>query len=274
MPLTPQGFPVTLTFDLDAETIWTGARPETADMPITISSGRYGPKVGLGRILGLLERHGIEATFFVPGLTVERHPAAIEAILEGGHELAHHAHTHARLYEMSAAQEREEMERGTAAIVAAMGRPAAGFRAPGGEFSGQTMDLLYEQGFSYSSNFGDDDSPYLHERDGAPSNLVELPWYWSQDDAPYFMFGRLLFNRAMHAPAAVLETWKTDFDVLYAEDRTFMLVMHPQIIGRPARMRMLEDLVQYIAAKPGIWFTRCDTLADALRPVLKDGATG
>jgi peptidoglycan/xylan/chitin deacetylase (PgdA/CDA1 family) len=264
MPLTEHGFPVTITFDVDAETLWTGMRPQMADLPVTLSAGRYGPKTAMPRILALLERYAIPATFFVPGLTVERYPAMIEAILAGGHEVAHHSHSHPWLPDLDAAREREEMEKASEAIRKATGRPPAGYRAPGGEFGGATWELIREQGFAYSSNFFDAETPYLHEG----TEIVELPWYWSLDDAPYFMFGGTSFRRTLQPPGPVLEAWKADFDLLYAEDSAFMLVMHPQIIGRPARMKMLESLLTHIARRSGVWFTRCDAMAEALRPRL------
>ena len=82
MPMTSKGFPVMLTFDLDAETMWTARDPANAERPIVLSQGAYGWKTGLPRILALLERHAIAATFFVPGLVMEQHPGAVEAMLE------------------------------------------------------------------------------------------------------------------------------------------------------------------------------------------------
>ena len=55
MPLSPKGFPVMLTFDLDAETMWTSRDPANADRPIILSQGAYGWKTGLGRVLDLLD---------------------------------------------------------------------------------------------------------------------------------------------------------------------------------------------------------------------------
>lgn len=268
MPIAPQGFPVAITFDLDAETMWTGGKPERAEMPITMSQGRYGPKIAMGRILDLLDREGIKATFFTPGAVVEDHPAVIEDMLKRGHELAHHSHTHPWLPKLSEAEEREEMEKGIAAIKAASGKAPVGYRSPHGEFGPATMNLIHEYGFGYSSNFFDDDSPYLHAKDGKATKLVELPYAWSLDDAPYFLFSAHHFGRVVQTPDAVLEVWKAEFDGLYAEDRMFMLVMHPQIIGRPSRMKMLERLIAYIRKHPNLWFARCDEIADTMRPRL------
>ena len=81
MHLTSKGFPLFLTFDLDAETMWTARDPAYARRPILMSQGAYGWKVGCGRVLDLLERYGITSTFFVPGLVIEQRPALMEDIL-------------------------------------------------------------------------------------------------------------------------------------------------------------------------------------------------
>ncbi len=267
--MTSRGFPVQLTFDLDAETMWTSRDPKNARRPIIMSQGAYGWKVGLGRVLALLARYEIRATFFVPGLVIQQRPQAVEAILTGGHEVAHHSWSHSWIVGLSEAEEREEMEKGYAIIKQVTGAPPAGYRSPAAEFSPITLGLLLEYGFSYSSNYFDDDSPYLHVVDGKETDLVEFPFHWVLDDAPFFNYSITLPGRTMQAPSAVLEAWKLEFDSLYAEDRAFTLALHPQIIGRPSRLAALEGLIEHIRSHEGIWFGRCDEVARDLRPRLK-----
>ena len=272
MPLSPKGFPVLLTFDLDAETMWTSRDPANADRPIIMSQGAYGWKTGLGRVLDLLARHEITVTFFVPGLVIEQRPEAIDRILAGGHEIAHHGWSHKWIVNMTDEEEREEMHRAFEIIEKRTGEPPRGYRSPAAEFSPQTLSLLGEYGFGYSSNYFDDDSPYLHTIDGEPSDLVEFPFHWVLDDAPFFNYSITLPGRTMQAPSAVLEAWKAEFDTLYAEDRAFVLALHPQIIGRPSRLVALEGLIRHIAAHDAIWFGRCDHVAAELRPRLRERA--
>jgi hypothetical protein len=129
--------------------------------------------------------------------------------------------------------------------------------------------MLAEYRFGYSSNYFDDDSPYLHRIDGKLTDLVEFPFAWVLDDAPFFQYSITLLGRTMQAPSAVFEAWRREFDVLYREDRYFCLAMHPQIIGRPSRITLLEELIQYILGHPRVWLARCDEVADALRPALR-----
>ena len=269
MPLTPNGFPVMLTFDLDAETMWTARDPKNAQRPVVLSQGAYGWKVGTPRILELLARFGVQATFFVPGLVIEQRCLLCEEILKQGHEIAHHSWSHAWIISLTPEEEREEMEKGIEIIQRLTGRAPAGWRSPAAEFSPITLPLLLEKGFVYSSNFFDDDSPYLHEVDGRLTELVELPFAWVLDDAPFFQYSITLPGRTLQPPSAALESWIAEFDTLYREDRAFTLAMHPQIIGRGSRLVALEGLIRHILKHQGVWFARCNQVAEAIRPKLR-----
>jgi peptidoglycan/xylan/chitin deacetylase (PgdA/CDA1 family) len=269
MSLTSRGFPLFLTFDLDCETMWTGRDAAYASRPILMSQGAYGWKVGTGRVLALLERYGLKATFFVPGLIIDQHEKLIEEILSKGHEIAHHSYTHTWILNLTPEQEREEMEKGYQSIKRVSGRAPRGWRSPAAELSPITMPMLVEYGFDYSSNFFDDDSPYLHTVDERETKIVELPFRWVLDDAPFFQYSIVLPGRTMQAPSALLEAWKEEFDVLYAENRMMMVAMHPEIIGQPSRIKVLERLIEYVLSHPNVWIGRCDELVDDMRPGLE-----
>ena len=269
MHISSKGFPVLFTFDLDAETMWTSRDPLNAERPIIMSQGAYGWKVGLGRVLDLLARYDIPATFFVPGLVIEQRPQVVDQILGGGHEIAHHSWSHKWIVNMTEDEERDEMVKAFDIIERTTGSPPRGYRSPAAEFSPQTLAMLREFGFGFSSNYFDDDSPYLHRIDGALSDIVEFPFHWVLDDAPFFNYSITLPGRTMQSPSAVLEAWRAEFDMLYEEGREFVLALHPQIIGRPSRLVALEGLIRHIAGHSNIWFGRCDQVADDLRPRLK-----
>ena len=268
MPTTSRGFPLLLTFDLDAETMWTGRDKANAEKPILMSQGRYGWKVGVPRVADLLDRYGLKATFFIPGVVIEQQPRTVEDLLRRGHEIAHHSYTHTWIVNLTHDQEREEMEKGFEAVKRATGRAPRGWRSPAAEFSVITVDLIVQHGFSYSSNFMDDDSPYLLEHRGRRTDIVELPFRWVLDDAPFFNYSIFLPGRTMHPPSSVLEAWKVEFDTLYAEDRMMMVAMHPEIIGQPSRLCVLEGLIKHALAHPRVWIDRCDAISDDMRPRL------
>lgn len=261
-------FPIMLTFDIDAETLWIARDPKMATYPIALSQGRYGTKIGVERILRLLTKYQIPATFFVPGMVMEQNEPLMKEIIQQGHEIAHHSYSHRWLENISLEEERMEMEKGITLIEKVTGRKPRGYRSPAGEFSPHTLDLLLEYEFAYSSNFFDDEVPYKHVIHGKKTNLVELPFAWALDDAPFFLYSNRLPGRVMSAPSAVLETWKREFDGLYAERKSFVLAMHPQIIGRPSRIQILEELIQYMQRFSNSWFARCDQVVESIRDQL------
>ena len=161
------------------------------------------------------------------------------------------------------------MEKGFQSIKRVSGRAPRGWRSPAAEISAITMPMLVEYGFDYSSNFFDDDSPYLHDVDGIETKIVELPFRWVLDDAPFFQYSIVLPGRTMQAPSALLEAWKGEFDLLYAEDRMMMVGMHPEMIGQPSRIKVLEGLIQHALSHKNVWIGRCDEMVDDMRPGLE-----
>jgi peptidoglycan/xylan/chitin deacetylase (PgdA/CDA1 family) len=269
--LSPR-FPVALTFDLDAETLWLARDPESANKPIWLSQGTYGPNEGLPRILALLARHEIQTTFFIPGMVIERYPQQVRRIIDAGHEVAHHSYSHRWLDTLDEEQEREEMRRGAEIIQRVTGRSPIGYRSPAAEFTPHTVDLMIEFGIKYSSNMFDADSPYLLQNRGVTTNIVELPFAWCLDDAPFFLYSNRLPGRSMAAPSAVLETWTREFDGLAAEPgRSFVLAMHPQVIGRPSRLWVLEQFIEHARANSKTWFAPCQEIAVAAAETLMPG---
>jgi peptidoglycan/xylan/chitin deacetylase (PgdA/CDA1 family) len=262
--------PVALTFDFDAETLWLSRDPESGDRPVWLSQGRYGALHGVPRILDLLERHGIPATFFIPGLVVEMHPDACAAIVAAGHEIAHHSHTHTWPERLTPELERDEFERGLEALEALSGHRPQGWRSPSGEFTAHTLPLLEELGFAYSSNMFDADAPYLLRDGDRATGIVELPFAWALDDAPFFLYSNRLPGRSMAAPSAVLETWTLEFDGLASEaERSMVIAMHPQVIGRPSRMWVLERFVRHVVDSGRGRFVSCGELAGDARERLE-----
>ncbi len=271
MALATRGFPLLLTFELDAETIWTARDPAYAARPVLMSQGAYGWKIGIWRVIDLLRRYALQATFFVPGIVVEQRPQVIEALLRDGHEIAHHGHTHAAVETLTEAAERAEMEHGIAAIRRATGAPPRGYRSPSGELSRRTPALLRDYGFGYASNFRDDDSAYLLEVAGAPTDIVELPCRAVMDDATFFEHAPVLPDRVMQPPAAVLDVWTSELDTLEAEDRLMVLTLHPALIGQPSRLPVLDGIIQHALSTGDVWIGRCDEISDDLRPRLLAG---
>jgi peptidoglycan/xylan/chitin deacetylase (PgdA/CDA1 family) len=263
---------VCLSFDFDAVSVWLKSRN-----PSERSRGEFGA-VAVPRILRMLRGRGIEATFFVPGHTAIVYPHLIHAILEDGHEIAHHGWLHENPVDLDESQERKALERGIEALEQAGAPRPTGWRSPAWAMSEASIPLLLEFGFAYDSSLmGHDFEPYyvrngdVWSTDGSfslgdPCNLVELPVYWGLDDFPAFEFvaGR---NPGLRAPSAVLEIWQGDLDYAHREcpGGVYTLTMHPQVIGRGHRLLMLEQLLDHMQSLDGVRFDRMDATAEAWR---------
>jgi peptidoglycan/xylan/chitin deacetylase (PgdA/CDA1 family) len=244
-----------ITFDVDAEEVWIAQDPANAARPGVLSQGTYGPKVGVPLILQILARREIHATFFVPGRVAERYPAAVQAIVDGGHELAHHGYTHTSPTALTPAAEEDELARGLE-ILSAFG-PVAGYRSPAWEFSEQTLALLARHGFGYSSNLMDDIRPYRHR----PSGIVELPVHWTLDDAPHFSFSGASWTKKIATVDEVRAIWSDELAGLHRLGGSAILTMHPQVIGRPGRLRLLEETIAGLQRRPETFLGTCAQIA-------------
>jgi peptidoglycan/xylan/chitin deacetylase (PgdA/CDA1 family) len=247
---------VAFTFDFDAESVWIGDDPENENRPGVLSMGTYGAKVAVPLILDLLERRGVPATFFVPGVVAERYPARVEAILAAGHELAVHGYTHTSPAALSREDEEEELGRARA-ILEQFGADVTGYRSPSWDFSPSTLDLLEAHGFSYSSNFMDDIRPYRHEG----RLLVELPVQWILDDAAHWWFGPADWTKKISTTAEVRAIWEEELEGIRSLGGCCVFTMHPQVIGRPSRLAFLERLVEHVQGLGEVWIAPCHEIA-------------
>lgn len=260
---------VSLTFDVDAEAGYLGEGPSYARRLTSLSEGRFGVTRGVPRILELLRRHGIPATFFVPGHTAERHPAVIEALLEAGHEIGHHGHMHLRSDKVSLQEQVDEMERGLEALVRAGAPKPVGYRSSSWELTPETFELLLRHEFTYDSSCMGDDRPYFEEWDGA--SILELPVHWSLDDYP--MFGWTIDNGGNFSqPRVLFDTWLAEYESARRDARHTTFTMHPEVIGRAARFEQLERLVERMVSDGDVWFARLDAVAAQVAPQLGKGA--
>jgi len=253
---------VVLTFDLDAETLWISRDSANLKRPIALSQGNYGPRVAIPRILKLLAKYDLKATFFIPGWVAEKYPEVTKEVHGQGHEIGHHGYLHEWPEGLSKEEETEILQKGTSILENLLGERPVGYRSPAWEFSPNTLKLLVEHSFLYSTNMMNDEIPYLHEIDGQKTDLVELPVSWLLDDGPFFLYSiRPVGGRGMTSEGIVYKMWKNEFDGIYNEGRCFVLTMHPQAIGRPGRLGMLEQLIRYMREFPGVWFTCAKELA-------------
>jgi peptidoglycan/xylan/chitin deacetylase (PgdA/CDA1 family) len=129
-------------------------------------------------LLDQLDRHALNATFFVEAINCELYPEAVTGIADRGHEIGHHGWSHEEWRGLSAPAEREALTRGLGAFEALGLRPR-GFRPPGGELTARSPDLLRELGFDWCSPAGGDAR--------IEAGLAYVPFDWQLVDAYHLM---------------------------------------------------------------------------------------
>lgn len=264
--------PVVLMFDMDADAIFIAEDPDIVPQkPVVLSQGEYGPRVGVPRILHLLDKYGIQASFFIPGYCIDKYPATVEEIYERGHEIANHMYTHKRNDFMEPEEEEGEIVRSIESLGHLLGIRPRGYKSTAWEYSPVTLKILRRHGFVYDSSGMANDIPYYLEVEGEETDLVEVPIHWILDDAPFFWFNvypKINFGSPISQPSKVFEIWAEEFEGLYEEGACYSLTMHPFIIGRPYRMRMLEKLIRHMRQRPGVAFMRAIDVAETFKRVV------
>jgi len=115
------------------------------------------------RLLDILEKNGIKATFFVLGWIAERVPDLIKKIHLSGHEIASHGYGHELIYNLSREEFRTDIKRSKMLLERITGQQVVGYRAPNFSITEWAIDILREEGFKYDSSL----FPFtLHDRYG------------------------------------------------------------------------------------------------------------
>jgi len=240
---------VLLSFDVDNETV-QGLRDGTVSIG-PLSQGEYSHRVALPRILRLLARERVPATFFFPAWSLKIAPEQAALIDSAGlHEIAVHGWIHERNATLDEPTERRLLEQAIATVTEIAGRRPVGYRAPSWNFSPATLSIVRDMGFLYESSLMADDRPYELVQDGVPTGVVELPVEWILDDAPLYNVQGANYS----PPRDVLQVWTDEFDKAWEEGTMFLLTMHPHATGHRSRMVVLEGLIDHIQGKGGAWF--------------------
>lgn len=249
-------YAVAFSFDFDAEEAAIGLDPSNADRRGPVSQGAYGARVAIPRILDILARHDVRATFFVPGRVAERHPERVREILAGGHEIGHHGYAHTSPTLLDDEAEERELARGKQ-VLEAFGAKVVGYRSPAWDIRGRTLELLERNGFRYSSNLMDDVVPYRHEG----SSIVEVPVQWILDDAAHFWFDAASWTKKITSAREFREIWEEELHGLRDWGACAVFTMHPQVIGRPGRLRVLDDFIAAVREPGDAWIATCREVA-------------
>ena len=240
-----------LTFDNDDESGIIDAYGP--DKMFYVSQGYYDTNEGTQRVLRILKRQNVKATFCMVGKTAESRPDVVKAIVDEGHEVAVHGWDHKPYYNMTVEDERADIMKTVDIVTRTAGRSPVGHRTPDWNPSKSTVRLLHEVGgFIWRGDGLDRDLPYVHKFDDG--GIVELPSAVTLDDFDNYV-------ERGYSPQEVFELWRDEFDVLYEEGKFYCLTMHPLVTGRPAASKSLEKIITHIKSHEGVWIARADEIA-------------
>ncbi len=251
---------VCLSIELDAEASSTSPGEL---LPVALSAREFGVAQGLPRMLEVLDRHKLPATFFVAAMNASLHPGTIDLIKKGNrHEIALSGWSNENLAVLNdEAAERRLLEDSIATLTKISGKRPVGWRAPAWAFSHHSLGLIQKAGFLYDSTLSGRDEPYEINAYEQPTGMIEIPLNAILNDEPYFTTAR-----SFPAPEPIFKVYQDEFDVAYREGTMLMLTLHARVSGHRSRIVHLDNLLSYMKSKPGVWFATAQQIAEHVRP--------
>ena len=222
------------------------------------SRREFGNRVGIFRVLNLLERYGVKATICANAMAAARYPYIVERCRDGGHDFAAHGWSLNRMItsSMSASEERDHINQCLDSLQDSLGERPTGWAGQDFGESERTPQLLAEVGVSHVLDWPNDDEPYYMETD---PHLVSVPNQSEWDDAQLFTVRKV-------------DTWRypeivaSAFEVLHAEGgRMLGLGVHPWIFGQAYRIKYLAEALEHVSGRSDVWYASAAEIAKAFR---------
>jgi peptidoglycan/xylan/chitin deacetylase (PgdA/CDA1 family) len=265
--LWPHGYrsAAIFTYDIDAS-CWEYLSAKNVSGNFSV--GDYGPRAGVPRILDFLDRHGIKATFFVPGWVAERFPDRIKEIHNRGQEVGAHGYLHENLSKITEEEEREIWKKVYKILTDITGAPPRLYRTTG-EQTIKGIRIISELRGRLVESYTGSYFPCKIKLEGSDWEMLRLPFSWILDDFP-FVWGGILPGGAgvapgflpICSPGEALEYYMAEFDSIHAVGGLFQLCNHPRAIGRASRIRAMDKLIRHIKATPGVWLASPGEVVD------------
>lgn len=228
----------------------------------------YGIKAGAPRIVDLLDRHDLDASWTVAATSLETHPAIAAAIRERGDEPVSHGWRWVHQFRMDEAAERDFIAKATASIEASCGVRPSGWLSRY-LHTENTRRLLIEAGYDYHMDDYSGDVPFLDHQTVPGRPMIIMPYALDTNDMKMWTDPAL-------TPRQWLEYAKDSFDWIYAEGlaglpRMMSLGLHLRIIGRPGRIGALSAFLDHVARHDRVWVATRGSIARHARGVLAGG---
>jgi allantoinase len=210
----------------------------------------YGNRVGIFRLMEVLDRYAIRGTVALNSDLCAWHPEIIEEGQARGWEWMGHNRTNTqRLNEVPASEEAGIIADTLATIARATGKRPAGWLSSGLQETWSTLDLLVAEGVEYVCDWCNDDQPYAMNLEGG-REILSVPYSTEINDKP-------AFEHRNRTPAEFQDMICRQFDTLYREGaesgRVMAIALHPYLTGQPYRIGALDAALAYICGHAGIW---------------------
>ena len=218
----------------------------------------FGARVGIWRMIEVLEKNGIKATVALNSYVCKHYPRIIEEGEKLGWEWMGHGRTNSEIINsQSSEDERAIVEEVAETIAKATGRRPRGWLGPALTESYNTLDILTEAGFDYVCDWVNDEQPYPIRTKSGP--IVSIPYAIEVNDIPIFV--------ARGGNAEEFYRMVVDqFDVLYEDGarsaRVMAICLHPFLIGHAFRAKYLDNALAYITRHDKVWLAQGAEIVD------------
>ena len=231
----------------------------------SITDREFGERVGLFRMLEILQKEGIQTTFFPTGITVMNYPDVFKVIVGQGHEVGTETWIHDYSYMKRRDKEKKDLQKTVKIVQEIVGYSPKGYLSTGVAPSADTPEIITELGYTYWMDPQHEETPYTLKLKG--KELTVLSYYTDLNDYSSY-------QRAGRTPHELLQMWKDCFDCLYEEgesDPKFMIWgNHPFIGGRPYRAMLFREFIRYAKGHSKVWFARAGDIARWYRENYRD----
>lgn len=251
---------VAVTIDIDGDLPFLVLDPDYRERLKSRSVGQYGTDHGAHRLLNVLQRVGVEASWFVPGAIADKHPQLIAEIAAAGHDIASHGDRHLDFDTLDLSGQIREILVGREKLQQLLGQPVKGFRTPAGEWRSGFLEEMASSGLQWSSSLPCDEQPFWL----AETGILEVPFRYELEDLQYMGFNldppfppgqsRITSHHALR------ENWRTEYEAAIRWGGMFLLRLNAEIMGTPGRARLLENFLLEIQRSRSAWITTCGGL--------------
>ena len=227
-----------------------------------VSHREYGHRVGIFRVLDVLEKHGITPTVAMDALTAQNYPYLVQHCLDRGCEIIGPGISVSRMItsNMSEDDEKGYISQSIAALKQATGAAPRGWMGPEYGESYRTPQLLAEAGIKYVCDWANDEQPYPMK--SPTGEITALPVMWELDDVGAMANRKVTVHR-------YCDLLKESFDRLYQDGavngRLLGLSLHPWLTGQPFRIGYLDDALGHMTGHSQVWPASGEAIIDWFR---------